>query len=761
MYLRNKLYYIGVFCSLLLTLVACNDQVEGWTPAGETEAVVKATLSDYRVDGNISSLNGESQIDDMQACLFENGVLTEVYQNLTKTGDGYALKVKQLSGKLYILANTGSLLDLNRLKEEGITEKEWKNTVVTTQEGKAVGYATGEIDLGQQPAGQTVIPMSLKRGVARFDLLVKTGGAFLVKRVTLKNLAQQAYLLPQDEPLSPDGSALQDLTFNFEQPLGKDSLGLAYVYEQASPDFVIQAEIEANGKTSILEADGPSALKRNAVYTLTVRKDQLNADLKLEVAEWEYAGEAGLYPDLDSRLTIDRTLSELPDGATLNEAGDELKLASPASTFVLAVGCDDELELVPFVNPSISVEKLPASEVQAGTNLFRVQKNLVPPGYPEEKVRIQFHRKGLQGTYEEDYVTLTLQENPITVSGMLHFDKTDYVCDFKRYVDNELGVWTLPEGMELIAKFDQEDPWMKVEQKADNSHAYRVLGGWKPNDPKADGRVQEGRLVVRRVSDGAEMETYIVKRRNYGLPVTLMNGVWWCKYNSMGNSRDFEDQILVPDDPAAKAGKTVLEYLNECSPAEYLQLWKWSYIGADSIGMEVVDDGGSAKLKGYRNPSVNTSQLDPKALAPDGYELPPVEYYDRIFRDWWMYLDRDGGPHRVWSPWENKNDVFVTSGNRTDLQLGTVALPKIIHCEIYNKKGGVKDESVTFYGPGAQWNNNGLNHNKVVFGCYSLSDTGWFNRYDAYGLHRQYIGKENSRILRFIKSPVEYIYGIE
>ena len=68
-------------------------------------------------------------------------------------------------------------------------------------------------------------------------------------------------------------------------------------------------------------------------------------------------------------------------------------------------------------------------------------------------------------------------------------------------------------------------------------------------------------LVVRRISDGNETESYQIKRRNYGLPVTKMNGVWWCKYNAIGNSRSFDDQILVPQDPAAKAGKTVLEYL--------------------------------------------------------------------------------------------------------------------------------------------------------------------------------------------------------
>ena len=72
-----------------------------------------------------------------------------------------------------------------------------------------------------------------------------------------------------------------------------------------------------------------------------------------------------------------------------------------------------------------------------------------------------------------------------------------------------------------------------------------------------------------------------------------------------------------------------------------------------------------------------------------------------------------------------------------------------------NKTNGVKDECVTFYGPGAQWGSGGVNHNKIVIACYSPENNGWFH---APGLRRQSIGKENSRIIRFIKSPVEYIY---
>jgi hypothetical protein len=92
------------------------------------------------------------------------------------------------------------------------------------------------------------------------------------------------------------------------------------------------------------------------------------------------------------------------------------------------------------------------------------------------------------------------------------------------------------------------------------------------------------------------------------------------------------------------------------------------------------------------------------------------------------------------------------------LTVGSVKLPTIYHVEVYDKMQGVKQESVTFYGPGAQWNNNGINHNKVVIACYSPSNLGWFHYFTGYGMYRQVNGKNNTRIVRFIKSPVEYMY---
>ena len=112
--------------------------------------------------------------------------------------------------------------------------------------------------------------------------------------------------------------------------------------------------------------------------------------------------------------------------------------------------------------------------------------------------------------------------------------------------------------------------------------------------------------------------------------------------------------------------------------------------------------GRGVKLRTIASRRSAPGTLDP-AVSPDGYEMPSVELYDPIFNgSSYMRFDASGGPFAVQSPWNGRTQVFTLSGNRkADLQVDGVTLPTIYHAEVYNKLGGVKDEAVTFYGPGA------------------------------------------------------------
>lgn len=738
---------------ILLGMVSCAEHLEDMSQGDTSLLKVRGVFSDFASAGAAAGA-GEG-VSEMKACLFQNGLLTKVYKDLQTTDNlEYSLGVNRLSGTLYMLADTEQLIDWNNLQPQSVTEEEWLQMAASSENGQPHPFWTGKVSLDSLASGKQTLSVNMKRGVARFDLLVR-GTAISVHRLTLKNVRQQGYLFEQNAVSSPKDVTSDDWVCEFAAPLQKDSVGVAYVYEQKNPELMVSVDVSIAGRSYTLEEYLMEDVKRNTVYTLTVRKELLTEELRLEIEEWNKEGDIALTPDLNSAIHFDVESLVLPEGVSVNAGRDVMTLPASALDFELQIDCDNELEWIN--DPSLPFVVEPVGTTWQDANRFRLRKPLLPPGYPEEEALVRFRRKGLQGVYDEDSLKIVLLANPIQLEGELVFGKDDYLCDFARYVDNELGRMTLPEGYELLARFQNEDAWIKVEQVSARSNTYRVVGGWRPNDPKADGREQMATLVVRRISDGNETESYQIKRRNYGLPVTKMNGVWWCKYNAIGNSRSFDDQILVPQDPAAKAGKTVLEYLNTCTSDEYMRLWNRSaYIGDTGIGMEAVAEGGAVKLSGWKNPSVNMGQLDAKALAPDGYEMPAIEYYDRIFNGGWgMRFDRTDGYYTVQSPWEGRAHVYTLSGSRTDLFVGDVQLPELFHAEVYNKTNGVKDECVTFYGPGAQWGSGGVNHNKIVIACYSPENNGWFH---APGLRRQSIGKENSRIIRFIKSPVEYIY---
>lgn len=246
-YKRNYLWLFGVLLSTLF-MTSCSDEHEALQSTDQPSTVVQASVSAFKVDGKISSVAGENEINDIQACLFENGLMTAVYSNLDQTSDSYSLKLKSMSGTLYMLANTADLIDLQQMKESGMTEQEWLNTTIKATDGKAPRFFAGKLNLDEQPQGQYVLPMTLQHGIARFDLLMRAGGAISIKSITLKNLAQASYLISQDEVRSPEGADVQDLQFTFDQPLLKDTLGLAYVCEQTNTDLMVEVEMEMGGQ---------------------------------------------------------------------------------------------------------------------------------------------------------------------------------------------------------------------------------------------------------------------------------------------------------------------------------------------------------------------------------------------------------------------------------------------------------------------------------------------------------------------------------
>ena len=96
--------------------LACSKTETSPPPATEGTIRVKAEFPDYSGPGH--ALKGETEVTDMQACIFEDGVMTHIFKGLEPGNGTYDLQVGRLAGTLYLLANTDGLVDLEGLKGE-------------------------------------------------------------------------------------------------------------------------------------------------------------------------------------------------------------------------------------------------------------------------------------------------------------------------------------------------------------------------------------------------------------------------------------------------------------------------------------------------------------------------------------------------------------------------------------------------------------------------------------------------------------------
>lgn len=581
----------------------------------------------------------------------------------------------------------------------------------------------------------------------------------------------EAYLFPQSAVISPENSPATDIVLAPEQPYTSSESGILYLHEQQNPGLKVALNASIDGKEYSLETDLPKKISRNTVYSITLRKDVIDADVQLTVEEWKDGGNTNLKPGIDDRLTIDSTLTQLPPYATVVQEGTRLILPHLATDFIVAIKSDSELEVFPVADPSLTVEPVSPTELKnktatslAGINLFRIRKKLYSPNMKTVDLNVYFHRKGLNNSYPEDHIQISMTGNPTTSEGILNFGIDTYTHDFNRYIDNEFGVFTLPAEKEMFVEFaEEEDPWIRIDNES-GSNTWRVLGGWRPNDPTANGRRQSATLVIRNKGDQSDREEYTVIRRNYGLPVTFLHGVWWCKYNAIKNSKSFDDQILSSADPAAQANKTLFQYLTDCTPEEYYKLWGWAYQGNSGQGMQVIEKDSVIVLDRFtRDEKEHINKLPPTTLSPDGYELPSMEEFNRLFDAtdyiWMMY----NGTHILKNPWNGHSTVKRQQLRKNDIPVGSMTISNLIYIAL-SSPDFPEHEPLVWYGPAAQWNDTGILHsghyNNILFGVYSPTGEGWYMNGGMGNLYMTKNGASSydTRILRFKKSDVEYIY---
>lgn len=294
-----KMKNLGLVSVVLLgmALGSCSKDNDVNGDLGGTPHQLTIATRQVAYEGTGQELAGENTITDMKACVFEKGIMTKVFENLQPASNGYNLQIDSYDATVYMVANADGLLNLQQMHADGISEDKWKATTIGLKENKAANVFTGMLTLnGENQTSQT---LTLKRGVARFDLNVDVAGTASIESLTIKNVAQSGYLLPQNEGVkSPENVTRKDMTVAFDTPLTASTPAVLYVYEQENKGLEVSINAVIDGQPKVLTKALEGNLKRNAIYTITVRKNDIDIVVKVGIEDWEPGDDTEIIPQL-------------------------------------------------------------------------------------------------------------------------------------------------------------------------------------------------------------------------------------------------------------------------------------------------------------------------------------------------------------------------------------------------------------------------------------------------------------------------------
>lgn len=726
--------YLPVF---LIALCACTaDDFRDSTTVAEPLSV-RFSMPNQQNSGGLSS-----EIDNISAFRFEDSILKEVISNISINEEGVAdINMASTRGNLYFLANAARIIEDNNFQVDNTSEEDFLSIKSDMEGMNHRGITmTGKADLtGNDDNNFTV---AIRHSVARIDLESYSVDAN-VHSVRIKNVASQGYVFEQEGKVE-DIFDKEDVFKDFaDTPFSNKKETIDYLPEQYGKRFQVEVLITVNGAWKRLRAELPEIL-RNKVYTLKIYGSGADFAISVDTGDWEYGTGSETEDVYKGIVDIDNSI--LSDAVYINKNRDSVFVESWDNSFTLAILSEEGADCRIDGNvDKVDMEFISSRSLVTNSRKLNVRSKLKMPGVAEQYAYINLYKNDVL----RDRVVLVFKANPVKLEGHLNFDE-NAMCDFARYIDGEVAVITLPEGKNISLSFADDSPeWMKLEENDNNR--FRLLAGWKPNDPDADGRIQTAQITI---SDGSNqhIETYTVKRQNWGLPVVNINGTWWCKYNLRGNVKNFTDQILVSNEPA---GGNLADYMSSCSDAEFLNVIGDQYQAGNQEGLSIVHNGEGFVYENYNTKSDNFGTLSPTFMAPDGYEIPDYDDF-RFFN------------------WGNNSNLGYHNPGAFNNGLGQRLNFKVVERNasfLGNEYGPItfydfeyEGEHLLLCGLGHQWNETSIAKMSILFATFGNKSNTWsiegYSQSDGSGNWFKYSAnnQNKTRTIRCVKTPVEYIY---
>lgn len=218
----------------------------------------------------------------------------------------------------------------------------------------------------------------------------------------------------------------------------------------------------------------------------------------------------------------------------------------------------------------------------------------------------------------------------------------------------------------------------------------------------------------------------------------------------------FEEQVQIKDDPATEEQQA--DFLATCDDDVLLSLMGDQYQGGNPDGLPLRHDGNLFYYEGMQSTGGNFGTLPPDEMAPDGYRIP--EYEDYKFFSASDNFNLGGiGERPFWNSTQDR--VWVRIIERDAEFLGA----SYGNVTIYEFTDGATHW--VLYGLGHQWStaHGDIARKNLLLATWGNSGRTWgmegYAQSDRANQNWIKFSDQNStktRIIRCIKTPVEYIY---
>ena len=705
-------------------------------------------------------INSEDPIANVNVYALTDGVLASNYNNINSGTDGsYPVYLENSQNTVLFFLTNGDNMPLDEIAVGKTTSADMfsKTTpVVDYNLSHPIQFYTAVQDISVVKGSQ--IEVAVTRSLARLDLKIQPGIDVKIDSCRIANIVDRSYIYPTKD-LSHPNAALISASLSgsvFTATSATPQNGFFYLYESENVGSKAIFYIKLNGVKNILEVALPARIERNKKYGITIGSHGATLFSTLVVLPWGTGSDSdAATPSLPP--LIDDINSNFPSSVSISKTKDTLFIPSGGASGVLAINTSVYTELTTESNMQIEPVTATSKATYVG-NKFRLTFAQRKMTDPLKYSRIYVNDK--TGS-DQNNRYIVVVEYPYRTS-FLNLRKEgviDYcTMNFDGYIDGAISDITFSTPISSITcetsnTADTDFNWLHIDKS--NPDDIKLLGAFKPNDVNAKGQLQESTINVE-YPDGL-VEVFKFTRKRHTLPVVFIGKRYWTKYNMRGNTKKYEDQIGLSDEPGPEVD--IFEYLKTCTSEQYLYYAGANYKGLSQDGMYLRKSAENTLLYpeylNYDNASLST--LSPTYHCPGGYEIPNInDFGDIMSKSAKFGLPANGGSAGYNSTAIPSIRFKIERHKRDDVVVDSFPVTTgMYHAKITEESTGT---SFIWAGTGYQWN---YYQAAPSYWIYAMVNSGnnlyySFNHGSNYSKVESHASGE-TRIVRCIKSRVSHI----